>query len=45
VRTPFSVSCSLPIPERKSTISSIDSLILTKGERLLCAGFSLPSRG
>jgi hypothetical protein len=31
VRTPTSISCSLPIPQRKSTISSIDSHIFTKG--------------
>src|SRR5215472_739706 len=30
VRTPPAVSSSLPIPERKWTISSIDSLILTR---------------
>jgi hypothetical protein len=29
VRTPHAVSCSLPIPQRKSTISSIDSFIFT----------------
>jgi len=31
VRTPHAVSCSLPIPERKRTISSMHLLILTKG--------------
>jgi hypothetical protein len=31
VRTPHYDSCSLPIPQRKSTISSIHSLIFTKG--------------
>jgi NAD(P)-dependent dehydrogenase (short-subunit alcohol dehydrogenase family) len=45
VRTPLTVSCSLLIPERKSTISRIHSLIFTKGERTLCKGFSPASRG
>src|SRR5215472_18683492 len=31
VRTPPAVSCSLPIPQRKSTIASMHPLILTKG--------------
>jgi hypothetical protein len=31
VRTPQPVSCTLPIPQRKSTISNIHSLIFTKG--------------
>jgi len=44
VRTPHAVSCSLPIPERKSTISSMHLLIFFKGERLLCGGFLLSSR-
>lgn len=30
VRTPYAVSCSLPIPEKQSTIASIDSLIFTE---------------
>jgi len=33
VRIPHAVSCSLPILVRKSTISSIGSLIFTKGNR------------
>ena len=45
VRTPQAVSCSLPIPQRKSTISSIDSLIFTEGKWTLCTGFSPSSRG
>jgi hypothetical protein len=31
LRTPNHASCSLPIPQRKSKIASIDSLIFTKG--------------
>ena len=31
MRTPHPVFCSLPIPQKKSTISSIESLIFTKG--------------
>ena len=45
VRTPHAVSCSLPIPQRKSTISSIDSLILTERERLLSRRCSSSSCG
>jgi hypothetical protein len=45
VRTPHAVSCSLPIPERKRTISSMHLLILTTGEWTLCRGFSPSSRG
>jgi hypothetical protein len=45
VRTLHAVSCSLPIPQRKSIISSIHLLIFTKGERLLCRGFSSFSSG
>src|SRR5215471_835483 len=44
VRTPHAVSCSLPIPKRKSTILSMHLLIFFKGERLLCRGFSPSSR-
>jgi hypothetical protein len=40
VRTPYPSSCSLPIPERKSTIESMHLLIFTKGEWTLCKGFS-----
>jgi hypothetical protein len=37
---PQAVSCSLWIPQRKSTMASIDSHIFTKGEWTLCMGFS-----
>jgi transposase-like protein len=45
VRTSPSVSCSLSIPQRTSTIESIHLLIFTKGEWTLCTGFSCSSRG
>src|SRR5260221_11853616 len=45
VRTPHAVSCSLPIPQRKSTISSMPLLLFTTGEWTLCRGFSPSSRG
>src|SRR5215469_9577276 len=45
VRTPHPGSCSLPIPQETSTITSIDSLIFTERECLLCTGFSPSSRG
>ncbi len=45
VRTPHPIPCFLPIAQRKSTISSIDSLIFTEGEWTLCTGFSPSSRG
>jgi len=32
VRIPHAVFCSLPIPQRKSTISNIDTQIFTKGK-------------
>jgi hypothetical protein len=44
LRTPNHASCSLPMPQRKSTISSIHLLIFTKGEWTLCRGFSPSSR-
>ena len=40
VRTPHPIPCFLPIAQRKSTISSIDSLIFTEGEWTLCTRFS-----
>src|SRR6266581_1448612 len=45
VRTPHAVSSSLPIHQRKSTISNMHQLIFTKGYRLLCTGFSPSLRG
>ena len=45
MRTPQAVSVSLPIPQRKSIISSIHWLTFTKGVRLLCKGFSPVSSG
>jgi transposase-like protein len=44
VRTSHHVSCSLPIPQRKSTMASIHLPIFTRGEHLLCTGFSPSSR-
>jgi hypothetical protein len=44
VRTPPAVSCSLLIPQRKSTIESMHLLIFIKGEWTLCRGFSPSSR-
>jgi hypothetical protein len=43
MRTPPAVSYSLAIPQRKSTISSIDSFIFTEGEWTRCTGFSRSS--
>jgi hypothetical protein len=43
-RTPHAVSCSEPVPQRKSTIESRHLLIFTKGEWTLCSGFSRSSR-
>src|SRR5215469_2878000 len=45
VRTSHAVSCSLPIPQRKYILSSIGSLIFSKGEWTLCKGYSPSSRG
>src|SRR5215467_8819207 len=39
LRTPHSTASYLPIPQMKSTISSIHLLIFTEGERLPCRGF------
>ena len=44
VRTSHHVSCSLPIPQRKSTMAGIHLPIFIKGEHLLCTGFSPSSR-
>jgi hypothetical protein len=44
VRTPHAVSCSEPVPQRKSTIESMHLLIFKKGKWTLCRGFSRSSR-
>ena len=45
MRPPHPLPFFLPIAQRKSTISSIDSLIFTEGEWTSCSGFSPSSRG
>jgi hypothetical protein len=39
MRTPNHASCSLPISQRKCTISGIHLLIITKGDGYCCIGY------